>query len=173
MATTKKTNPIDPFAPVRDTILEAVNTAKAQQEKLAGAAQVEADKARAAATEGFEQAIDAYRENFEAAVGATKAAVATAESLQLRQLQVIQRADQERLEVAGRSVVAQQLHTKVLPDLLQLCNAGAAPALQRHLSRQQGLPESIVARHCRLASQARKQRGGGLVHFGGEGLVIL
>lgn len=74
MATTKKTNPIDPFAPVRDTILEAVNTAKAQQEKLAGAAQVEADKARAAATEGFDQAIDAYRENFEAAVGATKAA---------------------------------------------------------------------------------------------------
>ena len=74
MATTKKTNPIDPFAPVRDTILEAVNTAKAQQEKLAGAAQVEADKARAAATEGFDQAIEAYRENFEAAVGATKAA---------------------------------------------------------------------------------------------------
>jgi hypothetical protein len=74
MATTKKTNPIDPFAPVRDTILEAVNTAKAQQEKLAGAAQVEADKARTAATEGFDQAIEAYRENFEAAVGATKAA---------------------------------------------------------------------------------------------------
>ncbi|MEQ9559276.1 MAG: phasin family protein, partial [Rhodospirillales bacterium] len=64
----------DPFAPVRETILEAVNTAKAQQEKIASAAQAESDKARAAATEGFEQAITAYRENFETAVAATKAA---------------------------------------------------------------------------------------------------
>jgi hypothetical protein len=69
-----KTNTTDPFAPVRETILEAVNTAKAQQEKVAEAAQAEADKARAAATEGFEQAIEAYRENFETAVSATKAA---------------------------------------------------------------------------------------------------
>ncbi|PIW26621.1 MAG: hypothetical protein COW30_14020 [Rhodospirillales bacterium CG15_BIG_FIL_POST_REV_8_21_14_020_66_15] len=76
MATKKTTINTDPFAPVRDTILEAVNTAKAQQEKLAGAAQVEADKARAAAVEGFEQAVTAYRENFETAVSATKAAAA-------------------------------------------------------------------------------------------------
>lgn len=74
MATTKKTTTTDPFAPVRDTILEAVNTAKAQQEKIADATQAEADKARVAATEGFEQAVDAYRENFEAAVAATKTA---------------------------------------------------------------------------------------------------
>jgi hypothetical protein len=71
---TKKTMSADPFAPVRETILEAVNTAKTQQEKIASAAQAETDKARAAATEGFEQAVTAYRENFEAAVAATKAA---------------------------------------------------------------------------------------------------
>ena len=71
---TKKTTATDPFAPVRETILEAVNTAKTQQEKIASAAQAETDKARAAATEGFEQAVTAYRENFEAAVAATKAA---------------------------------------------------------------------------------------------------
>tara|TARA_R110000796_G_scaffold32537_2_gene85113 strand:- start:250 stop:747 length:498 start_codon:yes stop_codon:yes gene_type:complete len=71
---TKKTISTDPFAPVRETILEAVNTAKTQQEKIASAAQAESDKARAAATEGFEQAVTAYRENFEAAVAATKAA---------------------------------------------------------------------------------------------------
>lgn len=69
-----KTNTTDPFAPVRDTILEAVNTAKAQQDKYVEAAQAEADKARAAASEGFEQAIEAYRENFETAISATKAA---------------------------------------------------------------------------------------------------
>ncbi|MEQ9684392.1 MAG: phasin family protein [Rhodospirillales bacterium] len=71
---TKKTTTTDPFAPVRETILEAVNTAKAQQEKIASAAQAESDKARAAATEGFEQVITTYRENFETAVAATKAA---------------------------------------------------------------------------------------------------
>lgn len=72
MATTKNT--ADPFASVRETILEAVNTAKAQQEKIASAAKVETDKARAAAVDGFEQAITAYRENFETAVSATKSA---------------------------------------------------------------------------------------------------
>ena len=72
MATTKNT--ADPFASVRETILEAVNTAKAQQEKIASAAKVETDKARAVAVDGFEQAITAYRENFETAVSATKSA---------------------------------------------------------------------------------------------------
>ena len=76
--TTKTTPPIsDPFASVREAILEAVNTAKAQQEKFAGAAQAEADKARAAAKDGFDKAIATYRENFETAVSATQAAAAS------------------------------------------------------------------------------------------------
>ena len=79
MTTAKTTKSIippvsDPFASVRETILEAVTAAKAQQEKITGAAQAEADKARAAAKDGFEKAIATYRENFETAISATKAA---------------------------------------------------------------------------------------------------
>ncbi|MEK9671860.1 MAG: phasin family protein [Rhodospirillaceae bacterium] len=74
MATKTKTTVTDPFAAVRETILDAVKAAQAEQEKLMGAAQAEADKARVAAVEGFDKAVVAYQENFDAAVAATKAA---------------------------------------------------------------------------------------------------
>lgn len=69
-----KTNTNDPFAAVRETILTAVNTAKAEQDKFVAAAQEEAEKARAAAVEGFDKAVGTYQENFETAVTATKTA---------------------------------------------------------------------------------------------------
>lgn len=79
--TTKTTTAVppltDPFATVREAILQAVTTAKAQQDKITGAAQAEAEKARAAAKDGFAKAIATYRENFETAVGATQAAAAS------------------------------------------------------------------------------------------------
>ena len=76
--------------------------------------------------------------------------------LGLCQLQVIQRAEQERLEVAGRSVVAEQLRAKVLRGLLQVCHT--APALKRHFGCEQGLPERIAVRYRSLASQALQCR---------------
>ena len=127
---TKKTISTDPFAPVRETILEAVNTAKTQQEKIASAAQAESDKARAAATEGFEQAVTAYRENFEAAVAATKAAagnLSKIEELTRTQADLIA-AEQKKAQAMTKDAVA--LYQGVAKDLFAPIQAQMTKAFE-------------------------------------------
>lgn len=67
-----KTKTADPFATIRETMIDAAAAAKAQADEFTKQAQAEAEKARATAEQTLETAIESGRENFETTVVVAK-----------------------------------------------------------------------------------------------------